>query len=460
MGLLVFLRPFDAILLALALGTFLFARDRRYLRRAGRTIGWGTIGAMPLLAMCVGYNAVVTGSPLRFPLWTIGGRNGFGFGPRNIVDGAPTMDITPRRSLWALRGNLAAFPHWYTGGLLAVALAAYGLWRLRRHAVAKLLVAIAIVVPVGYLFYWGNVLIIFGRRFLGPHYYLALLIPASVLVAHGLMSLRERHRPMAHLVVAALFVITATEFPAAIRDNERATDIAEAEHRVLRQTVTEPAVVLLPRSRDGAYVLHPRGSMMNQTDLRGAVLYAVDRSEENIDLFERYPDRNIYRLQQSEGPTSGSPFRPNVRRLHRRDIEQPASAVVEARNTTGAPVAQLYATIGAQLINCVIDQHSVTSQTYVQNVAVAADHVTLHCPDGPLQVLRADPSATLAIGVAFGADNDIARAQLYEYRFWSRADGTQLTVIEPAEQWRRDPDSAQPWRVTDNNPALELTFTP
>jgi 4-amino-4-deoxy-L-arabinose transferase-like glycosyltransferase len=458
-GLLFFLRPLDAILLAVALGVYFAVRDRRDLRRAGRAIGWGTIGALPLFAICLGYNARVTGSPLRFPLWTIGGSNEFGFGTRSIVTDAPAMDITFRRSFWAMRGNLAAFWDWYTGGVIALGLAGYGLWRLRRDAVAALLAAIAVVVPLGYLFYWGNVLIVFGRVFLGPHYYLALLIPTTVLVAYGLVSLGQRRRPAVYIAAAALFVVTAIEFPDTIRHNHRASEIARAEHEVLRQTVVEPAVVLLPRSRDGAYVMHPRGSMMNRPDLTGPVLYAVDRSEQNIELFERFPDRNIYRLQQSEGPTADSPFRPTVRRLQRRDLDGPAKALLNAENTTGAPVAQLYATLGLERINCVIDQHSVTGRSYQQQLTVAADSVTLGCPDGPQRLTRSDSSATLAMGIAFGPNNDIASAQLYEYRYWSRSHGTKLTLIEPAEKWRRGTDATRRWRVTDDNPTIELTLT-
>jgi hypothetical protein len=273
------------------------------------------------------------------------------------------------------------------------------------------------------------------------------------------VSLGERHRSTAYVVVAALLVVTAMEFPDTIRHNYRASEIARAEHQVLRQSVTEPAVVVLPRSRDGAYVLHPRGSMMNQPDLRGRVLYAVDRSEQNIELFERFPDRNIYRLQQNEGPTPDSPYRPDVRRLHKRDLDGPAIALVKAHNTTGAPIAQLYATLGPQRINCVIDRHSISARSYEQQLTVAADSVTLGCPSGPQRLARPDPSATLAIGVAFGPNDDIANAHLSEYRYWTHSHDSQLTVIEPAEQWRRDPNLTPRWRVTDNNPAIELTLT-
>jgi len=87
--------------------------------------------------------------------------------------------------------------------------------------------------------------------------------------------------------------------------------------------------------------------------------------------------------------------------------------------------------VGPHRVHCIIDRQSVGDQTYQQHVAVSADSVTLDCPDGMHTVHRTERAATLAIGVGFGVDDDIAHAALYEYRFWSRRDGQQRTLIEP-----------------------------
>ena len=458
LGLLFFMRPLDAILIGAALAVYVALDDRHDARRAGRTVGWGAVGALPFVVMCFAYNRMVTGSALRFPLWIIGGSNEFGFGKRYIVNGAPVMNISFGKALEALRVNLRAFPHWNTGGLVALPLVLYGLWKLRRHRITVLLVAIAVIVPLGYLFYWGNVLIMYGRKFFGPHYYMSLLIPASVVVGHALVQLFDHRRKAVYLTCAALITATAIEVPDKVDHNQRATNIAIDEDNLLRETVTDRAIVLLPRSRDGMYVLHPRGWLMNRPDLKGRVLYAVDRSEQNVELFDRYPDRSVYRLQQTEGSTTGSPFRPNVRRLNRRDVG-PTTATVTAMNGTGAAVTILYANLGLNHIECVVDRASVIGKTYSETVRVEPDAVTLQCPDGQPRLARTDPRATLSIGIGIGPNDDIGQAQLHEYRYWCLSHGNKLSVIDPPEQWRRDSAPSSRWRVTDGNPSIAVTLS-
>jgi hypothetical protein len=253
--------------------------------------------------------------------------------------------------------------------------------------------------------------------------------------------------------------VTAAGFPVKIRQNQHATEIARAEDRALRGTVSGRAIVLLPRSADGAYVLHPRGALANGPRLGGRVLYAADRSEENIDLFDRFPDRSIYRLQQSEGPTPDHHYAANVRRLHRRELASTTAVDIESRNVAGAAVAQLYATVGLDRIQCIVDAHSAQDAVYHEHVTITAHDVSLRCPNRTVTLARTDASATLAVGIALGPDDDFAHAKLYEYRYWSRAHDDHLTVIEPPEQWRRDAEPPATWSVTDHNPAIAMTLT-
>jgi hypothetical protein len=412
-----------------------------------------------MIASTFCYNLIVTGTLWRFPLWILGGSNQFGFGSRNIVPGSAPFAATPGRSFRALGANLSAFPQWYSGGIFIVAIAGLGLWRIRRQPLALLLATICVVVPLGYVLYWGNILITFGRRFLGPHYYLGLLIPASVLAGHGLAAIVEHRRRLGYLTGATLLAVTAAGYSGKIRENQHPTEIARAEATSLRDTVTGKSLVLLPRSDDGAYLLHPRGSLGNHPDLEDRVLYAVDRSEQNIDLFERFPDRSIYRLQQSEGPQQERHYSPSVRRLQLRNLAQPTAAHIASRNNIGAPVAQLYATIGLDRVQCTVDRTSTRGATYYNDVTISAQNVTLHCPDAAVTLPRTDVAATLAVGIAFGPDDNLSHAHLYEYRYWSRAQHDQLTIIEPPEQWRRDPEPQATWTVTECDTAVAITLT-
>jgi hypothetical protein len=459
MGLLFFMRPADALLLSLALGVYVIVADRREPSRVLRTATLGALGVLPFVVLCFAYNASVTGHALRFPLWVIGGNNGFGFGRRHIVANAPTVNITFRTALHAMRVNLMSFPAWFGGGVVALAVAFYGLWRLRHRQITVLLATIAVIVPLGYLFYWGNVLIIYGRRYFGPHYYLALLIPATVLAAHGLVLLYDERRRAAYVAGAAMLVATALSMPDKVRVNDRATQVAEREDEAIRQTVTDRAIVILPSSKDGRYVLHPRGWLQNPPDLNARVLYAADRDGNNVDLFTRFPDRSIYRLQEGEGSARNSPHRPSVRRLHVRQVDDGSfRAKVRATNQTGKPVAILYAARAYDRVECVLDEHSTAGAGYSAKPTLAARGVTIPCPGGDKTLPLPQGPSTVAIGIAIGPDHDIQNADLNEYRFWMRADGERASVITPPEQWRRDPQPSKTWCVTDGNPSISLTL--
>ena len=53
-------------------------------------------------------------------------------------------------------------------------------------------------------------------------------------------------------------------------------------------------------TRDGGYVMHPRGWLMNEPDLSNRVLYAADHLGDNLALFDRFPDRQIWRFHSVE----------------------------------------------------------------------------------------------------------------------------------------------------------------
>ena len=139
----------------------------RGLTRAVRHLLWPAVGAVPVVASMLVYNAYLTGNPLRFPLWAIGGNNSFGFGLRNVVDGSPLINATFVNSLRALHQNMRSLPHWMFGSIVIVPLAFYGLWHRRREPTTVLLAAIGVLFPLAYVFYWGNLLIVNGRKLIG-----------------------------------------------------------------------------------------------------------------------------------------------------------------------------------------------------------------------------------------------------------------------------------------------------
>lgn len=456
-GVLFFMRPFDAILLgAVVVAMAVVPRPAR-VADAVRTIAVVGGAALPGVLACFLYNHHVTGHYLRFPLWAIGGDNSLGFGKKSIASGAPVIDFGFRDAWIAFRQNVRAFPHWIAGGVLSVPVGAYGIWRLRRDRVLAPLVAITLLYPFGYLAYWGNVLIVFGRRAIGPHYYLALLVPACVAVAVGVDALARRGRAVVAASVVLLVAATAIELPDKIDRNHEHTERSRAEDDAIHAAVDgTDSVVVLPITADGPYVLHPRGWLMNEPDLSGPLLYAADRQGANVELFDRFPARAIWRFQSAQAP-DGS-FRPDMAQLRLLALDAPREVPVRLRNVAGRPVVVLHVAAGGRSESCVLDRASAPDRTYDLRATLAAGEATLPCADRVLRVPLDEGEGTIAIGAALGPNDDTGFSEVHEYRIWYRRGGGTTAVVAPAEPWRRDPAPALRWRVTVDDPTIALSL--
>jgi hypothetical protein len=456
-GLLFCMRPLDALALGLVVVVLqLVPRPTSWRPALGR-VAVVAAAAVPGVLATLAYNHLVTGHYLRFPLWAIGGKNDLGFGERWIVSGAPVIRFGWNDAWIAIRQNLRSFPHWLAGGVLAVPVGAYGLWSLRRARAFPALAALAVLFPLAYLFYWGNVLIVFGRRTIGPHYYLALLIPGSVAVAAGVAALGRRFgRPAALVTVAALAVATVVELPDKIDRNREVADRHRAEDDAIHDAVGEAqAVVVLPITRDGPYVMHPRGWLMNEPDLSNRVLYAADRLGENLALFDRFPDHQIWRFQSV---AEGDDRRPDMARLTRVPVGAPRAVPVTIRTPAGSPVVLAHVSAGDQTATCVLSRNAVAGDTFRLTATIGPRSLALDCPTEPAEVALPDGPSTLAIGVAFGPNEDTGFSRLHEYRIWARRSETGTEVVTPAEQWQREPTPTFRWTVTAGDPAIDLTL--
>ena len=314
MGLLLLTRPLEGIVLTVLLFGWLRVRggDWRLAWRAAVPIG---LAVLPVLVLAFVYNEFTTGTPFVFALWTIGGDDSFGFGYRSIAEHAQHVYVGPWEAWLALRVNLRAFPHWIVGGLASVPLAAWGGWRLWKMSRTTfwLVVAMLVAYPLAYFFYYGNYLIIAGRNFYGPHYYLALLLPSMLLLGVALTDLASRRWPWLTAAILAMVVGTSIELPNKIRTNRETRDAIAREVAAVRSSVTPPAVVLLPASADGPYVLHPWGAFGNSPHLDDATLFSADLGPRNLELLDRFPDRNLYRFEMAATAESVEPM---VRPLH------------------------------------------------------------------------------------------------------------------------------------------------
>jgi hypothetical protein len=311
-GALLCTRPLEGIILGGVIFAWTLLRSAN-VRIAVRSMMWVYVASTPLLIAALVYNSFTTGDPFTFALWTIGGNDSFGFGPRAIAEHSQFINVGVSEAWLALRVNLRAFPHWIVGGVVSVPVALWGasrLWTISR-SVFWLVVVQLCLTPFAYFFYYGNYLIIGGRNFYGPHYYLSLLLPTMVLLGVGLVDLAGRRRVVLPAAIGAMALGMAIEIPDKVNVNLAARDAIAAEVELVDSTVQEPAVVLIPVGKDGPYILHPWGAFANPPSLDSDVLYAVDLGARSLELVERFPNRRFYRFEISGDGASADPSAPH-----------------------------------------------------------------------------------------------------------------------------------------------------
>lgn len=317
LGILFAMRPLDAGLIAVPFGGYLLWTWRTGPRRLARAIGWGALGALPIVLIVLAYNARVSSGPFTFPIEAAGGNNAFGFGVRNIAEGTPLTEVSASGSLRATALNLVELLQWIPAAWLGVPLAVVGgviLWKADRTK-ALLLFAICVIFPLVYAFYWGTLLVGVGRDIFGPFYYAPVWVPVVVLIALGGVRLWDARRSIAGpaaagLVVVALVVaVLGTVFT--LRPSVAAldlfTDRARAEAEFI-EGAPDDALIVLPMASDGPWILQPWNQYANSPELEGRIVFAADAPDEVIDAIRRFPTRDAYQLLAPDGPGNAGPL--------------------------------------------------------------------------------------------------------------------------------------------------------
>ena len=307
LGLALFARPFDAVLVAGPLLAGWAWTGRHRVRRLAGEAGWLALGALPPLVAMAAYFQAATGSFLRPPFTFVGPSDTLGFGPRRMYAGMPFLDYTPGRALVAVARLTVLTGFWGFGGLLLVGLAVLGR-RSLRDGTGRWLAAVAVTVPLGYALFWGS----FSStewggpwRF-GPFYWLPVLIPGSILGAAGFARLRRWDQPVARLVAAGMAAVSLFVVVRAVAEHHRygaERDRLSAAPLAAAATL-DRAVIFLP-PLDGPWLLQPF-SLARNSGFDGPVVWALDRgARRNLDVVRHLPGRTPYRVVP--GATRRSP---------------------------------------------------------------------------------------------------------------------------------------------------------
>lgn len=290
-GLAFFARPFDAVIFGGPIGIWFLAHHRTDLTRLARRLGWFTFGVLPPLVATLLFNRIATGSPLEFPFSLLEPLDTIGFGPRRLLPTDPVLDYSPGYALRTFVDYGSLLTRWVGGGVILIALALPGLWRSRGSLLA--IAAIGVTVPVGYVFFWGPANVIWMTYYLGPFYYLTLLVPLSLLGGLGLARLARWSRPIGVAALVAVVACAGAVSERVVRENVRASTIPEAVQEPFEDVELDDAVVFLP----GSTLLNPFGFARNDPSFDGDVVWSLDRDVANLDVLERFPGRTPYTLR-------------------------------------------------------------------------------------------------------------------------------------------------------------------
>ncbi|MFB6123457.1 MAG: glycosyltransferase family 39 protein [Haloferacaceae archaeon] len=343
-GLAFFARPYTAVLFALPLvchALWTLARDwRAALPRQAVVAALGLAGVGVALA----YNAVVTGSPWRFPYEAFAPRDGLGFGRRRILDHG--VRYTPELALRANREVVELFfTEWVAGGALGAGLAAVGVVYAARNRVTPRTATLAglfVSIPAGNVYFWGNFNILGAIdeagdglvSAFGPYYHFDLLVPTAAFAAAGaLWGGRLVYRVLddrldgrlARTAFALVLVVsagaagsvTADDLDRRVEENMEVTRTYQDAYAPFEGGPPEDSLVLVPDPY-GDWLNHPFQPLRNDPGFDGRAVYALD--DDPFAVADAFPDRRLYRYgyRGAWAPYAGSPDAARLQRV--RDV--------------------------------------------------------------------------------------------------------------------------------------------
>jgi hypothetical protein len=319
-------RPFDTAIFALPFVVLVGWELRGDLRLLGARAVTVFAGASPVLVLELVANAVTTGSPLRLPFTATGRLDTFGFGPRGVFTDL-TVPFTFKNGLQGLGSSVWWMPSWTFGGVILIGLALYGLWRRRDRPALRATAALAALVPLAYLAFWGAYAVTHlwrGAQTLGPFYEFPVIVPIVVLGACGIAHAYDhlpRKRSLLLVATAAMVAWTAVALPPKIDENRDVTNDYRATQRVVRDLRLQNAILFLPL-RGNLGFLSPAPFLENDPSLDQSVLYAEDRAGDDFLLLDRYPGRTAAQVSL----------------VAHRDPVHPAPAATRLTRVTGATI--------------------------------------------------------------------------------------------------------------------------
>ena len=303
-------RPYESVLvLGPALIWLLIARDPRRARRESlwSLAGSAAVGAAIPVGLFLAYSRVVTGRWIAYLYTAWSPQDRLGFGWRALTpSGTGAIDFDIRTGIESTLSHLELFALWGPLSLLGLGFAGLAAWSGRRRSDVRLLLVVALAVPLGYL---GNWAILHagsswdGSPRFGPMYFVPVVAPTAVLVTIGVRWVVDSYRPIGVPLIALAAVLTCVTLVPPVRTAVAETSARQRAYRaVLDALPSGRSVLVVPGSYPGLSFPGLQHYLGADFDVVLAVANGTPASAGPADGGEllvagRFPSRAIYRIE-------------------------------------------------------------------------------------------------------------------------------------------------------------------
>jgi MFS family permease len=434
-GVALFARPYDTLVFSVPLGVYFLVVHRRDRPALVRNAGWMALGvALPLLATFAYYEAA-TGSPFKTPFSLVEPRDTLGFGTRKLLPSHPDLIFTPARGWYGVGRYVLMTSLWGFGGLVLIGLFVAYLGRRRLKGPQPWLALVIVSFALGYLFFWGT----YGTSFrgaltsyLGPFYFLPVLLPVTLLAARSFVDFWRYDRALAVVTMCGMVLVSGYLVLRALEANRRLTREDRRVYAPLAGLKDQRSLVLLPGIW-GPHLLHPFASLQNAAHYDGRTVYALDRGDpRNLELIADYPRRAAYRFHL-RGAYRANPPDPGLTTWLERLTALKGSPLRLGLNLmipTADPRVVVSVSFQGRKESLAIDRGPLPGTATQLTLDVGSRAVGWAGPSAQRSVEPAEPGGPLVLSVSVGPVSGPHRT-VYQRELGYTIEGESVTVLMP-----------------------------